>query len=123
MDSWPFRPEYVTFCRGLRLEREFGEGDYYTAPVPVSVIAPGGFEVLVWVALYRLPMATERCVWLPRSDQWDAMLERLGYLEVHMAGRPVDVTYEYQAKVLDAGFTNPPRCQVWSGGGVRAARR
>lgn len=78
MFSGPEYASYVALCRELRLEREFTAGDFYAAPVPVSVIAPEGFEVLIWVDLFRLPHATQDCAWLPRLDQWLAMLEEAG---------------------------------------------
>jgi hypothetical protein len=78
MFDGPECASYIALMRELRLPREFDDGDYYTAPVPVSPIAPDGFEVLIWVDLYRWPRATEESVWLPRLDQWLGMLEEAG---------------------------------------------
>lgn len=88
MFATPEYASYVQLCRELRLEREFDDGDYYTAPVPVSVIAPEGFEVLIWVGLFRLPHATEDCIWLPRLDQWLATLEEAGVKALAFIGIP-----------------------------------
>ena len=82
--SDPEYASYVALCRELLLEREFDDGDFYTAPVPISVIAPEGFEVLTWVYRFGLPNATEDCVWLPRLDQWISMLEEVGFREIRL---------------------------------------
>lgn len=87
----PEYASYVALCRELRLEREYEKGDYYTAPVPVSTIAPDGYEVLVWISLYRLPNANEECTWLPRLDQWLDLLEEEGYATIEFCARAIDM--------------------------------
>lgn len=66
---------YIRLCRELRLGRLFEEGDWYWT---TTVHEPEGFAA-VWDAGYSVERrASDAKLWLPRLDQWLAMLEEAG---------------------------------------------
>lgn len=83
-------PEYASYrylCRELRLERDLESGDLYhesNALVDkVHIYAP-----VVWPPHSRVTLPrgneAEGTVWLPRLDQWLAMLEEAGYADFYL---------------------------------------
>jgi hypothetical protein len=83
MFAGPEYASYVQLCRELLLERELQQGDFYVEfqdalrLASVHVYAP-----VVWPS--KSPVVVPRgspakgTVWLPRLDQWLAMLEGIG---------------------------------------------
>jgi len=75
---------YVALCRELRLERRFVEGDYaawtdspdgpWTVLLTDGAAAHAGHRALSGYG----PGGFAYSIWLPRLDQWLAMLEKAG---------------------------------------------
>jgi hypothetical protein len=71
--SGPEYASYIALCRELRLERDLQEGDWYFH----ESLRPDQEEG--WVLLAAGDERAESFeVWLPRLDQWLAMLEEAG---------------------------------------------
>jgi hypothetical protein len=91
MFEGPEYESYIKLCRELRLERELQEGDWL-----VYETGPG--DPLVTPEHWLSGDPVEACrltpsdiLWLPRLDQWLAMLEEAGLTEVTL--RRNDVGY------------------------------
>lgn len=76
----PEHASYIALMRELRLEREFEEGDWHCSIAGyVSPTLPGTPMLVTAVELRLTAMVGSEnladSVWLPRLDQWLAMLE------------------------------------------------
>ena len=78
MFDGPKHTAYIALCRELRLERKFEEGDaYIRSRSQIPNIWHGCFY-----DGYPMPENSDNATWLPRLDQWLAMLEEAGWREV-----------------------------------------
>lgn len=69
MFEGPEHEPYLALCREMRLERNLGEGDYY------GQFYSGEMVASLWDGSV---LADEAAWWLPRLDQWLAMLGAAG---------------------------------------------
>src|SRR5215831_3633976 len=75
MFEGPEYESYIALCRELRLEHIFGQADWAFVEDPES--ENGG--VVTTRLVHEGERAGDTVVWLPRLDQWLAMLEEAGY--------------------------------------------
>ena len=107
----PEYASYIALCRALRLEREFEVGDW-----ALRIITKDGSRTARYLmtsdAVAIWPAAEEMMVWLPRLDQWLAMLEMAGfpYVQIERFGRR-----KYVCAVASAG-EEPPHDHTRSAG-------
>lgn len=74
----PERDPYLALCREIGMTHKLVAGDWYWSPPPRGYVACcHGFKL-------RTSWQQADLIWLPRLDQWLAMLEGAGFLEINI---------------------------------------
>src|SRR5262249_40412619 len=104
----PEYESYIALCRELRLEHIFGQADWAFVEDPES--ESGG--VVTTRLIFEGERAGDTVVWLPRLDQWLAMLEEAGVAMVQFVSRPLYRNPGYQIIAIAPGQEPPMPLQA-----------
>lgn len=115
MFDGPEHASYIALCRELRLERELRDGDFVALPY-------AGREVHVCGVSVAPGVMEHGGVWLPRLDQWLAMLEAAGADAVALISSGGSYIVKAHAAEADGPTREEAAARLWLAVTGRAER-